>query len=161
MKLTRKSILAAAIFITLFSTFSHAGKLYKWVDKNGVVSYQDQPPPKDATVLSEDEIKPSTSSGNSVSSSRLPKVVIYTVEDCKVCLDLVSALNKADISHIELPLLGDDDLRSKIILEAGSFSAPTIFIGDKIVQTNSITTLRSELKNAGFKIDAAGNSANK
>ena len=156
MKLTKKHIFAASFVIALYSVNSQAAKLYKWVDENGVISYQDQPPPKDAKVLSEEEVKPSSNSGAS-GSSRLPNVVIYTVENCEVCADLVNVLNKADISHVELPLLGDEDLRAKIMLETGSFSAPTIFIGNKILQTNSMTKLRTELKDAGFKIDDQGN----
>lgn len=158
MKLTRTHILLAGLFITLNSAHSQTGKLYKWVDKNGVVSYQDQPPPKNAKVLSEEDIKPSAKTGGTT-SSRLPKVVIYTVEDCDVCVDLINVLNRAEIAHAELPLLGDADVQSKITLEAGSLSAPTIYIGDKVLQTNSITELRTELKGAGFKIDDQGKKA--
>ncbi len=153
MKLTRKHLLAAALVFAIASTNANAGKLYKWVDKNGVVSYQDQPPPKNAKILSEKTVKSGSDSGASAQATGLPKVRIYTVEDCATCEHFVTMMKKANVPHIELPLESDRDAQRKILAKTDSLSAPAIFIGDEIIQTNSGATLRKALTTAGYKVE--------
>jgi len=86
MKQLAKSTLLIVVFV--FTTVSNmpatAGKLYKWVDDEGNISYQDQPPPTDANVLDEREVKSSGSSAPRPAgeSNKLP-VFVYVVDDCE------------------------------------------------------------------------------
>jgi len=102
MNLNSHHVVAFALMLS-FCSNSYAGKMYKWVDKNGVVSYQDQPPPKNAKVLSEKTVGPNLNTEEGEGSG-LPKVVVYTVENCESCDQVIALMMKAAVPHIELPL---------------------------------------------------------
>ncbi|MFQ5754789.1 MAG: DUF4124 domain-containing protein [Acidiferrobacterales bacterium] len=51
-------LLLAIIVLGATPLAVHAVKLYKWVDKNGHVTYQDKPPPPEADVVKEKTINP-------------------------------------------------------------------------------------------------------
>ena len=141
----------SALLLTLVTVNANATKLYKWVDANGNISYQDQPPPKDAKILSEREVGPTDDTSQPADPS-LPEIVVYSVEDCDLCIHLVEVLNRNKIPHIERPLEDDRDAQSKILEQAGSISAPTVFIGDEIAKHVNGNPFLDELESAGYKI---------
>lgn len=128
---------------------ANAGKLYKWVDDQGNISYQDRPPPKNAKILSEKE----TTAKEPEPNSNFPTVVVYSVEDCDLCDKLVTMLRKDKVPHIVLPLAEDRDAQTRILELADSIIAPSIFIGDKLVQTNTEQGLKEKLEEAGFEFE--------
>ncbi len=139
------------IVLSFMSTDSaRAGKLYKWVDDKGNISYQDQPPPIDAKILSEKE----TNAKEPEANSDLPSVVVYTVENCDLCDKLVTMLRKDKVPHIVLPLAEDRDAQTRILQLADSIIAPSIFIGEELVQTNSEQSLKEKLEQAGFEFES-------
>ncbi len=146
------ALTSAALFAFSLITADHAnaGKLYKWVDEKGNISYQDQPPPKNAKILSEKE----TDAKEPKENNDLPDVVVYTVENCDLCDKLVTMLRKDKVPHIVLPLAEDRDAQSRILQLADSIIAPSIFIGDELVQTNSEQSLREKLEQAGFEFES-------
>ncbi len=149
-----KISLASAAFIALsLATIdsANAGKLYKWVDDKGNISYQDQPPPKNAKILSEKETN--AKEAKSTRNYNLPDVVVYTVENCDLCDKLITMLRKDKVPHIVLPLADDRDAQSRILQLADSIIAPSIFIGDELVQTNNEQSLKEKLEQAGFEFE--------
>lgn len=46
--MTKNTFLILAIVVLTFSNFAYAGKLYRWVDANGKVSFSDKVPPKES-----------------------------------------------------------------------------------------------------------------
>jgi glutaredoxin len=141
-------------FIAIAASNAHAGKLYKWVDANGKISYQDQPPPKSGKILSEKEVISKAGEAQE-GDTGLPKVVVYSVNECELCDRLISVLRQNKIPHIELPLEDDRDAQKKILAKASSIIAPTIFIGETIVQGGSEAGLKERLRSAGFEIAPA------
>ena len=127
-----------------------AGKLYKWVDDKGNISYQDQPPPKNAKILSEKE----TTAKEPEANIGFPDVVVYSVEDCNLCDKLITMLRKDKVPHIVLPLAEDRDAQTRILELADSIIAPSIFIGDELVQVNTEQGLKERLEQAGFKFES-------
>lgn len=146
---TLKIFLLLAVAIA--ASNAHAGKLYKWVDANGNISYQDQPPPQGGKILSEKEVGSKTDDTQE-SDTGLPEVIVYSVNECELCDRLVSVLRQNKIPHIELPLEDDREAQKKILAKANSIIAPTIFIGDNIVQGGSEDGLKEKLRSAGFEI---------
>ena len=142
--------------LTLAVSNANAAKLYKWVDANGNISYQDQPPPKNAKILSEKEV---VESGDKqpYKNPNLPKIVVYSVDDCELCDRLVTVLRVNEIPHVELPLEDDREAQSKILNKASSIIAPTIFIGEDIIQGGNEEKFREELRSAGFEIKNSDN----
>ncbi len=149
MKHTILKILVVSL-IAIFSSNSYAAKLYKWVDANGNISYQDQPPPTNGTLLSEKEV---ASNADPVDEDVLPEIVVYTVAECELCLRLVTVLKQNKVPHIELPLEDDRGAQNRILEKASSIIAPTIFIGEDILQGGNEENLLAELRSAGFEIE--------
>lgn len=151
-----KILLASAAFATLVLSApdsANAGKLYKWVDDKGNISYQDQPPPKNARILSEKETE--AKEGKEGPKNRnFPDVVVYTVENCDLCDKLITMLRKDKVPHIVLPLAEDRDAQSRILQLADSIIAPSIFIGDELVQANTEQSLKEKLEQAGFEFES-------
>jgi hypothetical protein len=65
---------------------AHAAKLYKWTDKNGNISYHDQPPPNDDYKVEEKDIQGGggISSANQEAAAKFP-VVLYMTNKCSSC----------------------------------------------------------------------------
>jgi glutaredoxin len=150
MKLTILKMILVSLMMTAASS-ANAAKLYKWVDANGNISYQDQPPPKDAKILSEKDVvlKQNSKPNN---NQNLPEVIIYTVSNCVPCDRLVRVLQENKIPHIELPLEDDRDAQKKILAKANSIIAPSIFIGKNILQGGSEENLKQQLRSVGYTL---------
>jgi len=93
----KKSTLSSNIVVSLLilttslicSTSVYAAKLYKWVDKDGNISYQDQPPPESAKILKEDTLKATAKTTSAEGGNTVP-VVVYVGEDCAPCDRLIT-----------------------------------------------------------------------
>ena len=144
--------------IVAVTTNAHADKLYKWVDADGNISYQDRPPPKNAKILSETEVAPSTSIDANAEidiekiNRNRPEVVVYSVKNCAVCDRLISELKRSKVPHVEIAIENDRKAQSRILEELGSVIMPTLFIGDRIIQPSSEAQLRQELESEGYKM---------
>ena len=152
-----KHVITKTLFISLIAiaaSHADAAKLYKWIDANGNISYQDQPPPQSGKILSEKEVGSSADS-DPISDPLTPEVMVYTVNDCELCERLVAVLNQNKVPHIELPLEDDREAQRKILERANSIIAPTIFIGDTVIQGGTENELREALRLAGFEIEDA------
>lgn len=150
MKLSILKIFLVTLAVAGISN-ANAAKLYKWVDSNGNISYQDQPPPKNAKILSEKTVK-SSDSDDVNTSSNLPKVLVYTVDNCDACEQMITMLNESKVSHIRLPLKDDRKAQELILQQFSSIVVPTIFINDEIIQGRSPSQVKERLKAAGFKV---------
>jgi len=150
------TIINVFLISLLVASSASAAKLYKWVDANGNISYQDQPPPESGKILSETTVK-SGETEATAANKEPAKVVIYTVEGCEGCDNMVTALKKLKIPHIELPLSNDRETQQRILQQTGSVVAPAVFINDNLVQSKTLQELKDALKSAGFNIDQ-GNS---
>lgn len=130
-----------------------AAKLYKWVDEQGNISYQDQPPPENAKVLDEKEVKGSGAASQSSDGAqkKLP-VFVYVVDNCPNCEGIILHLKKHGVPHVERSLKDDRVAQSKILKTSNSITAPVVFIGDKILQAPAPAELNSKLQNAGYKV---------
>ncbi len=145
-----------AIGLLLSSPAANASKLYKWVDKEGRVSYQDQPPPKGAKILEEGSTKNSSSDGasgkNTVNQS---PVEVYVVDECEMCAQVLTHLRSQNIPVSELPLQDDREAQSLILERTDSLIVPTLFIGTELIQGGNLNDIDRALEQAGYQIQAA------
>lgn len=146
---TYSKVLAAAMLTLLLSTHSNAQKLYKWVDAQGNISYQDQPPPENAKVLDQKDV--GDSKGPPTPATTDP-IKIYTVDNCAVCAQAVLHMIKMGVPHVELPLSGDREAQSLILEKTSSLIAPTILIGDQVLQAPTNDELTEAIKAAGYAL---------
>ena len=146
--------LLSAIFFAGFAYVSHAQTLYKWVDENGNISYQDQPPTGNQAVSQEVLAAPADTPSDAdvpQSPEQSNPVVVYTVADCDACEILLLRLKQLGISNQEQSIL-DRNVQARILNVTERISAPTVFIGDKLVVDNSEISLMAELRSAGYQL---------
>lgn len=132
-------------FVLLNSQTSTATQLYKWVDQNGNISYQDTPPPKGSKVLDAKTVEGSKSNGSQPGKM----VSVYTVDECESCTEVITKLQALNINH-EVKSLNDRDAQALILEATGSLLAPTLKIGDKVITDISQKNLERELSDAGY-----------
>jgi glutaredoxin len=142
--------------VTLVVLFSvplvHAAKLYKWVDKDGNVSYHDQPPSTAGYRVEEKNIGTRAASANKVAADVLEKypIVLYTTPKCSSC-DLARAYLKGrGVPYTEKNVDGDRTLQDELIKQAGGLAVPTIMVGSKVMKGYLESLLEGELDQAGY-----------
>ncbi len=131
-----------------------AGTLYKWVDKDGRVTYQDLPPPAGAGKVEEKIVKDSGTGDSDVTAeiARKYPVVIYTIPKCSSC-DLVRGyLQKRQVPFTEKNVAQDNLANQKEMQDkVGELVVPTILVGAKVMKGGYIESLlEGELDTAGY-----------
>lgn len=134
---------------TMLSTSVDAdNKLYKWVDKNGKVSYQSSPPPANSKILKESTLKTNNAGGD---QSNNPPVVVYTVVNCPACIQVMDRLKKMSVPFSEKSL-ADQQVQNNVLNATGQLAAPTVSIGGRFLSDTSTEALNQQLGDAGYNV---------
>ncbi|RBP53443.1 glutaredoxin family protein [Arenicella xantha] len=144
-------VLFAALLSAAVSTTADAQKLYKWVDAQGNISYQDSPPPENAKLLDEKQVGRTGGSEADAPANGDP-IKVYTVANCALCAQSVLLMIKMGVPHVELPLNEDRAAQSLILEKTSSLIAPTIMIGETILQAPSDDELSEAITAAGYTV---------
>ena len=147
----RLSIAFACIF-TFASSDLLAVSLYKWVDTEGNVSYQDTPPPVGQTFEEKSFAdKPPSSSlqANSSSDNRLP-VSFYTSNDCRNCDSVRTILEMNKVPYKQYLTSFNEENQQKLLAASGSNRVPTVMIGDQLISKLDRRSLESALRQSGY-----------
>jgi glutaredoxin len=149
-------VLVVASLCALLAAPAHAGKLYKWIDKDGNVSYQDSPPPPEAGRVEEKTLRGATTAPAPEGPAR-PPVVLYVVPDCGPC-DLVrNTLQRRKVAFTESNAEGNVPVQMEMKKKTGGLSVPAVTVGDKVVKGHNEAALNAELDAAGYdKMGAPG-----
>ena len=126
--------------------------LYKWIDKDGHVSYHDQPPADASYRVEEKNLGGNKKKEDDTLANVVEKypVVLYTVPACDSC-DLVRAyLQKRMVPFTEQNLDNNPELQQALKKKIGSLSAPTIMIGEKVMKGYVESLLAGELDAVGY-----------
>ncbi len=149
----RTALLLLSLMIWLLP--AQAGKLYKWVDRAGNVSYHDQPPPEgsgyrvEEKPISTGEKPKKKNDANAKVAEKFP-VVLYSATKCDSC-DLARAyLEKRKVPYTEKSVEGDLKLQGELKQKTGSLSVPTILVGEKVMRGYLESLLEGELDAAGY-----------
>jgi glutaredoxin len=160
--------LTTAVLLCLAFTLplAHGVRLYKWVDKDGNVSYHDYPPTSNegGRVESKDfkigGVGSTSGVGPSSKASEEFPVVLYTAPQCNSC-DLARAyLDKRKVPFTDLDVAKDTKLQKELLEKTGTLTVPTIMIGSKVMKGYMESLLSGELDAAGYpKMGSANASA--
>jgi glutaredoxin len=152
-----KPILLTVIAVSLsLGAAAHAAKLYKWVDKDGNVTYQSTPPPGQAVEQKEIETVNTRTAGDSAAHA---PVVLYVASHCSAC-DLARAyLDKRKVPYTLKNAESDPAVQEELKSKSGGLSVPTITIGDKVMRGYLESLLEGELDAAGYPKADAGTPA--
>ncbi len=150
----RINLLLVMALMAIGISAAQADTLYKWVDSQGRISYHDQPPPDGAGYRVEEKV---LGTGNKhKEDDTLAKIaekypiVLYSVPDCGSC-DLARLyLQKRKVPFTEQNLNTDPELQQTLKKKIGSWSAPTIMIGEKVMKGYVESVLEGELDGVGY-----------
>ena len=142
------------VALMVFALPAQAGKMYKWVDKAGNVSYQDRPPPEDASRVEEKHMgeHPRYGGNKALPADVLEKfpVVLYAVPKCSGC-DLARAyLRQRGVPFTEKNVQSDRAVQDEMKAKVGELSVPTITVGSKVMKGYLESILEGELEAAGY-----------
>ena len=150
----RRPVIFLLIAALAVST-AHAEKLYKWIGKDGKISYQDRPPPSDAGTVQEKDLAgrrtgaTSDSEGGSAAAQKYP-VVLYSVPKCNSCDDARAYLKKRHIPFSDKNVENNPSLQKELKDKAGQLSVPTLTVGSKVMDGYVQSLLAGELDQAGY-----------
>ncbi|MGI9317850.1 MAG: DUF4124 domain-containing protein [bacterium] len=151
-------LLIVVALLTSWAGCVHSATLYKWVDEDGNVTYQDTPPPGDVQFESSDVDGPRPplpdEAGLKIEEAALANPVsLYTVPQCASC-DLVRLyLERNSIPFAEKDVRNNVDTQNELENIAGALTVPTLVIGDQVLDGYSQNAIKAALTNAGFPID--------
>lgn len=127
-------------------------KLYKWVDEDGNVTYQDQPPPDESGQVQTFGEPAGESEDAAAAGTTLPDVdiTLYSIEVCNAC-DLVREL----LDERGLPFTEKDAEHSVAVQDelrevSGVLSVPVLAIGDEVLSGFNRELILRVLRDAGF-----------
>ncbi|MGE5242070.1 MAG: glutaredoxin domain-containing protein [Bacteroidota bacterium] len=148
-----RKIFAIVLFAVLGVSTASAEKMYKWVDKDGNVSYHDRPPADAGYRVEEKNLGRSRQSTDDESLSKVIEkypVVLYSAADCASCDIARAYLQKRKIPFTEQNLNTTPEAQQEIKKKIGTLSAPTITIGTKVMKGYVESLLAGELDDVGY-----------
>ncbi len=160
-KKTGKELVLGSIILGCSITVN-AAELYKWIDADGNVTYQDTAPPTDVSyeeqtyadpdVVLEDDLKDSI-----VSAAEESPISLYSVPNCDAC-DLVRFyLDKNTIPFAEKDIENNLTMQQELRLKTGELRVPTLIIGDDMIDGYSKLAIRKSLIANGYPLERIEN----
>lgn len=152
--MARYSVVAVVVAALAVSP-AFAGKLYKWVDEAGNISYQDRPPPEGQGRVEEREVRvPGTAaSGDPATDEAAAKspVTLYVVPGCKSCDAARQHLKQRGTPFTEIDVSPDKvEAQQEMQKKVGDLAVPTITVGGKVMKGYLESLLDGELDTAGY-----------
>jgi len=121
-------------------------QLYKWVDEDGNVTYQDQPPPDEVSTASMLKLPPLGRAGK----RQKPPVVLYRTQDCAPCDYAEQFLKRKNVAVRSVDVSSDVQNQAELKEKAGNLSVPTLVLAGKVIKGFTPSWLASELDAAGY-----------
>ncbi len=161
----RRTVTYLLIAAALAASAAQADKLYRWVGKDGSVSYQDRPPPPDAGSVQEKDLSPRSGAPDTnegADAARKFPVVLYSVSKCSSCDEARAYLKKRHIPFSEKNVSNNPALQKEMVEKVGQLSVPTISVGSKVMNGYVQSLLAGELDQAGYpkEVKEEGEQAN-
>lgn len=147
-----RNTLTVLLLAALITTPALAGKLYKWVDERGNISYQDRPPPEGRGKVEEKTVRGGAGVGPAAAeaSAKAP-VTLYMVPKCGPCDMARAYLKKRGVPFSEINVSEKNpQAQQEMVKKIGELSVPTITVGSKVMQGYVESLLAGELDQAGY-----------
>lgn len=134
----------------LASASAQASRLYRWVDEDGNITYQDRPPPDDASRVETRDVGGRAPVARDEAGRTNTSVTLYVVPECVSCDYVRALLEKREVPFKEVNVGTDVVAQEALRKRAGDLSVPAVAIGSRIVKGYVEPILKSELDQAGF-----------
>ncbi len=143
-----------AVALVMSCSVAQAQKVYRWVDKDGNVTYRDRPPSEADQQAEERRLRVPRDVAGAAASDDDPAtkapVVLYTVPQCSSCDAARAHLEKRKIPFSEKNVDANRTAQDELRKRSGGLSVPTITVGDKVMKGYIDTLLDGELDAAGY-----------
>ena len=144
---------ACLVFIASFAQSASADQLYKWVDSQGRVTYQNTPPPGNATDVVKSGLTASPEDNTVVEESfETDPIKFYTKPECATCEQARSYFEEMEIPFEEINISEDEAQAEKMQKNFGHNNVPTVKVGNKSITGYEKNTMAKILKDAGYNI---------
>ena len=150
--LINKSILL--ISTLLISSVVSAATLYKWVDAEGNITYQDSPPPDESQVLEQRELADSGIDERDQHNQRLIRtkpIDLFTTENCEACDLARFNLNQLGLPFNEQNLFENKAAQDQLKERSGGLNAPTLYVGDQLITSYGLSSMKAASIVGGFR----------
>jgi len=144
-----------AIFLLACVTTAVDAQLYKWVDKDGKVTYSDVPPPRDAKDVRQkaygDNVTPSDDLPYSVKDAIKRNPVTLFANACGEPCDKARALLGArGVPFADRNPETDQSAMDALKEAAGGLSVPTLTIGTRVIKGFADSEWQDALTSSGY-----------
>jgi len=149
-----RNAISILTLVALSANLEAATKMYKWVDAQGRISYQDKPPPKNSKILSEETLgdsKPSAKKSKKDKKERnTSSIDVYVTENCSDCDTVIDLLKTWGVPH-QVKNIGESrDIQGILIEQTRGVGVPALFSGRSLItNTSSIDDLKKRLSSTG------------
>ena len=141
----------------LICAVSHAGTLYRYVNPEGVVTYQSSPPPSSATHVRAVHF-PDVSGGTSEHTRvHVAPVVLYEAPSCPPCTAAQRYLQARKVRFRAIDVANGKALAA-MKKRTGATTIPTIIVGRRVLVGYVRSVVSAELTAAGYPRTPKGNS---
>lgn len=141
--------IAFTCFSALVSFELSAISLYKWVDAEGNVSYQDSPPASGQAFEEKTFSDRAPAIGTTARpESQLP-VSLYVSSDCKNCEFVRTILEMNKVPYKQYLTDFNKDIQQQLLEISGSNRVPTVVIGEKVIDKLDRESLEIALRLGG------------
>jgi glutaredoxin len=153
----RRGLAGIALIALLAAATAQAQSLYRWVDKDGKVTYSQSPPPSGAAK----SVQQKNLSSSVVESTTLPyaaqvaarnfPVTLYASRDCgPTCEEARASLQKRGIPFREISVSDDKGFEALKKLTGGKTQVPVVQIGSRTLQGYEAASWKSALDEVGY-----------
>lgn len=139
--------LKLTLFCLCFTTPAVAAQtLYRWVDEQGNVSFQDVPPRDHA--FSEETIK-TTSASPPQETGPAVEITFYAIADCEPCTLARNSLLESGLPFTEINPETDQAAAKQLVERFGKVEVPLTVVGETPIKGFNPQWLEAELAKAG------------
>lgn len=142
-----RGMTAVGLALALAMSAAQADKLYKWVDKDGRVSYHDRPPTDGGYRVEEKSL--SSKAGGEEAVDR-PAVVLYSAPNCPSCDQAREYLKRRQVPFTDKNAASDLKVQEELKKKAGALTVPVLLVGEKVMKGYLESLLEGELDQAGY-----------
>jgi glutaredoxin len=146
---------ALFLFCSLPSSPLFAEELYKWVDREGNVTYQSEPPPADAWSVQKPKINTEVEQEEEAEVPVTVPLVFYVKPECPLCEQARAYFTEKNIAVTEVDISENADEAEKMLKQVGHNDVPTVIVGNKAITGFQEKTMSTILVNSGYKLSPA------
>lgn len=149
--------LLTTLVLGVFSaSTTYAVTLYKWVDAEGNISYQDTPPPAGQKYEERSFSLEGARTGDRNAeiarseATRENPVTLYRADNCESCDVVETILNSNNVPFSVIQADTDTEAQKKLNELIGSIRVPTLTIGTNVINGTNRAAIEDSLEAAGY-----------